>query len=42
MSSDPDLSDLDRIDPKQVDRLPPFWRRVYRALRKLKEAEDGR
>ncbi len=37
MSSDPDLSDLDRIDPKQVERLPPFFRKLYKVLRGIRE-----
>ena len=37
--SEVDLSRLDAIPEDLADRLPPFWRRVYQALRELKEAE---
>lgn len=35
-----DLSSVDAIPEDLADRLPPFWRRVYQALRELKE-ESG-
>lgn len=34
-----DLSDLDEIPEDLADRLSPFWRGVYQALRELRGAE---
>lgn len=38
----PDLSDLDRIDPDIVERLGPWWQRVYAALKGIREVDGKR
>lgn len=35
--SEPDLSALDGVDPEIVERLGPWWQRVYHAFKKLRE-----
>lgn len=37
----PDLSELDRIPEDVVERLPPWWRKVYAALRELRNEREG-
>lgn len=32
-----DLSELDRIPPSLVRKLPPFWQRVYAVLKEIRE-----
>ncbi len=36
-----DLSELDRLDEKVIQRLSAFWQRIYRFLKELrKEGEE--
>ncbi len=37
--NEPDLSALDGVDPEIVERLGPWWRRVYQALLALREED---
>ena len=34
------LSALDGVDPEIVERLGPWWKRVYRALKDLRERDE--